>query len=759
MLHSRMLSNFVRISSRTLRTSAIRKNVEAAPAASEKMTIPVPEGSDKPFNPKLDSIVNQISALNILEVSELSTLLKKKLNIPDTAMMPMGFAQAAPSAAGEDDEEAAPKKVQTAFKVKIIKFDTTQKVALIKEVKNLFDGMNLVQAKKFVESAPTILKEDVTKEEAEKLKEALTKVGAEIEIESMHNVTADQIEKNKQLIQLVKGYPQIYNHDPTQQQNGETVEEIWVKIGQELQETPESCKKKWRLLRSSLIRYIKVFKDKSTSKGNRYRPYYLLEHMDFLLPFIDDKSIIRKVKPIIKSPQQQTVTVVKKNRPEEETILYTSTPNTITYSVQTVATSSKDSSSQDIKADVQQQTQDIQQFYNHAGVKIIGEDYITTYPSGEQLIYQTSSGQTVEEMQQQQQECIQHETEQNECVQQDSPSKQQMTNATIIPIPNVSNVFSSTNPSEASDLYFLIGLLPDFRNLSHDAKPSQTEQNIKLISIIKKNRCLYDHSDPNYKNSVFVDRGWQDVSKEFGEPVSDCKKKWRHLRSSLSRYLKSSKDELKNKSNKLKPYYLLTHMNFLVPYTKTLDTKSDLVVCNKFDPPDENQVSFDEEMKTEEEPTSFQHEIIQDEDSHEIESNIVYEAYEIQEQIPTSSATSQSQPKSQITLVRSSHSNTNPNTSVQQLPLTIGSSKSQPQTLQLNASQISQFQPQQSQNQTQASLPMQNTIIPIPDDQSSADLNFFLALLPDIKIMNQEQKRKLRIGTLKLIDSILSNSN
>lgn len=54
----------------------------------------------------------------------------------------------------------------------------------------------------------------------------------------MHNVTADQIEKNKQLIQLVKAYPQIYNHDPsTHQQSNESVEEIWAKIGNELQDT------------------------------------------------------------------------------------------------------------------------------------------------------------------------------------------------------------------------------------------------------------------------------------------------------------------------------------------------------------------------------------------------------------------------------------------------------------------------------------------------------------------------------------------
>lgn len=55
----------------------------------------------------------------------------------------------------------------------------------------------------------------------------------------MHNVTQDQIEKNVRLIQLVEKYPQIYNHDPTQQQSGDSVEEIWSKIGAELQ---ESCK-------------------------------------------------------------------------------------------------------------------------------------------------------------------------------------------------------------------------------------------------------------------------------------------------------------------------------------------------------------------------------------------------------------------------------------------------------------------------------------------------------------------------------------
>ena len=47
--------------------------------------------------------------------------------------------------------------------MKLLKFDTAKKVALIKELKNQVEGMNLVQAKKFVESAPAVVKSDISK--------------------------------------------------------------------------------------------------------------------------------------------------------------------------------------------------------------------------------------------------------------------------------------------------------------------------------------------------------------------------------------------------------------------------------------------------------------------------------------------------------------------------------------------------------------------------------------------------------------------
>lgn len=186
MLAIRALIQTTRPQWRQLSTSlALRSQPAAGAAAADgKLQFPPPEGVERPASPKIEKIFTEIAALNLLEVSELSSLLKKRLNLPDAPAMAFGaMPMAAPAKTDEEEEEAAPKVVKTAFKVKLMKFDEKQKVALIKEVKNLLEGMNLVQAKKFVESAPTLVKEDCSKEEAEKLKEAFTKVGATIEVE------------------------------------------------------------------------------------------------------------------------------------------------------------------------------------------------------------------------------------------------------------------------------------------------------------------------------------------------------------------------------------------------------------------------------------------------------------------------------------------------------------------------------------------------------------------------------------------------
>eukprot|EP00088_Acartia_fossae_P070984 TRINITY_DN963_c0_g1_i11.p1 TRINITY_DN963_c0_g1~~TRINITY_DN963_c0_g1_i11.p1 ORF type:complete len:206 (-),score=70.42 TRINITY_DN963_c0_g1_i11:445-1008(-) len=148
----------------------------------EAMPLPSP---DKTYPPKIVKIVDEISTLNLLEVADLNSLLKQRLNISDAPVMMAGggMPAAAPPKEEEEEEAAAPAAVQTNFAVKIKAFDAAKKVAVIKAVKGVMEGMNLVQAKKFVEGVPAILKEDLAKDEAEKMKETLVAAGAEIEIE------------------------------------------------------------------------------------------------------------------------------------------------------------------------------------------------------------------------------------------------------------------------------------------------------------------------------------------------------------------------------------------------------------------------------------------------------------------------------------------------------------------------------------------------------------------------------------------------
>jgi large subunit ribosomal protein L7/L12 len=109
-----------------------------------------------------------------------------RLNIPD---MPMGGfvaggAGAGPAAAAPvEEEEAAPAAAEkTLFNLKLEKFDAGAKPKVIKEIKAML-GLSLVDSKKFVESAPKLMKEGVPKEEAEKIVETLKALGATVVME------------------------------------------------------------------------------------------------------------------------------------------------------------------------------------------------------------------------------------------------------------------------------------------------------------------------------------------------------------------------------------------------------------------------------------------------------------------------------------------------------------------------------------------------------------------------------------------------
>ncbi|KAI8803390.1 60S ribosomal protein L7/L12 [Cladochytrium replicatum] len=136
---------------------------------------------------KISQLTEQIAGLTLIETNELVEALKMRLNIqqismPQVAAAPQVVA-AAPAAAPAEAEPAPPPKEKNEVKVKLEKIDETAKAKVIREIKTIIPGMNLVEAKKFVESIPKVIKEGVPKAEAEKMKKALEAVGAVVVFE------------------------------------------------------------------------------------------------------------------------------------------------------------------------------------------------------------------------------------------------------------------------------------------------------------------------------------------------------------------------------------------------------------------------------------------------------------------------------------------------------------------------------------------------------------------------------------------------
>lgn len=127
--------------------------------------------------------MDDISGLTLLQAADLVTLLKSRLNIQEIAM-PAASA-AAPAAAAPVEEAAAEEKPKekTIFNLKLQSFDAAAKPKIIREVKALIPNLTLIDAKKFVESVPQVLKENMPKEDAEKLKAVLEKLGAVVVLE------------------------------------------------------------------------------------------------------------------------------------------------------------------------------------------------------------------------------------------------------------------------------------------------------------------------------------------------------------------------------------------------------------------------------------------------------------------------------------------------------------------------------------------------------------------------------------------------
>jgi large subunit ribosomal protein L7/L12 len=124
----------------------------------------------------LDTLVNDISGLTLLETSELVKLLETKLGVSAAAPV----AAAAPAAGGGAAAPAA--EAKTAFDVILNKEVGANKIGVIKEVRAAVAGLGLAEAKALVEGAPKTVREGVTKEEADEIKKKIEAAGGTVEI-------------------------------------------------------------------------------------------------------------------------------------------------------------------------------------------------------------------------------------------------------------------------------------------------------------------------------------------------------------------------------------------------------------------------------------------------------------------------------------------------------------------------------------------------------------------------------------------------
>ncbi|MDR2796257.1 MAG: 50S ribosomal protein L7/L12 [Spirochaetaceae bacterium] len=124
-----------------------------------------------------DQILEAIASMTVLEVSELVKAMEEKFGVSAAAPVAVAAVGAAQGGAA-----AAPVEEKTEFTVILKAYDDSKKIAVIKEVRAV-TGLGLKEAKDLVEGAPKPIKENIPKEEAEKIRKSVTEAGGTVEIQ------------------------------------------------------------------------------------------------------------------------------------------------------------------------------------------------------------------------------------------------------------------------------------------------------------------------------------------------------------------------------------------------------------------------------------------------------------------------------------------------------------------------------------------------------------------------------------------------
>jgi large subunit ribosomal protein L7/L12 len=125
-----------------------------------------------------EALVEELSKLTVLEMSELKEALEDKWGVKAAAA---AVAVAVPAAGGEAAEE---KVESTEFEVTLSEYPAPKKIAVIKVIREV-TGLGLQEAKELVESAPKVVKESVSKTESDEIQKKLEDAGAKVAIKGL----------------------------------------------------------------------------------------------------------------------------------------------------------------------------------------------------------------------------------------------------------------------------------------------------------------------------------------------------------------------------------------------------------------------------------------------------------------------------------------------------------------------------------------------------------------------------------------------
>ncbi|WOK93039.1 hypothetical protein Cni_G01732 [Canna indica] len=157
------------------------------PADYDPATFDPAAPSSPPPSDRVWRLVDEVSALSLADVVELSCILRERMGMKEPPVIGIanaGAGGAGGSAAGatENGKEEAKKQEKTVFELRLDSYDAAAKIKVIKEIRG-FTDLGLKEAKDLVEKAPAVIKKGLSKEEAEQIIEKMKAIGAKVVME------------------------------------------------------------------------------------------------------------------------------------------------------------------------------------------------------------------------------------------------------------------------------------------------------------------------------------------------------------------------------------------------------------------------------------------------------------------------------------------------------------------------------------------------------------------------------------------------